>query len=450
MFDELEDVLDLSPAKFEGLKEHFEPGWLVAAFAKVTGGADVTLRRRKLPVDVGLWLPIGMGLFRDRSIQETVQHLGLVIGSKKGISAGAIPRARYRLGSGPVETLFELSAASWSLRGIEEGRWRGLSVWAMDGSCFSLPDTPENDAVYGRSSNGTTVGACPKARVAALVNARTHLMAGFSMGAYAEGELSLLEPLWQKIPDSSITLVDRGLHSWWAFYLLNSTGTERHWLTRARSTTACTVKERLGAHDDLVEVELSPRMRKEHPEAPMRLLLRRITVSVRTKKGRKRVDLLTSAVDPETYPAAEIAALYRERWEIELVYDETKTHLLEGETQLRSKTAEGVRQELYGAAIAYNLVRLEILRVAQAHKRTPLSISFRHALMLIRNFMVSAWATSPGALPRRLASLEEDLTLLFLPRRRGRSYPRLIRHKRARYSFYPSRKRPKAKRLPAK
>jgi hypothetical protein len=432
MLDALRNALCVTPAAFDGLKQHVDPAWLEQAFRHATGGASASLRKRKLPLESALWLVIGMALFRDRSIRAAADHLSLVVGGDGSVSPGAIPDARARLGSGPLEVLFDLSAASWS-RSPEVLLWRGLSVWAMDGTCFSLPDTPANDATYGRSENGDVLGPFPKARAVALANARTHVLAGFEVGAYDEGELSLLSSLWQKIPDHSITLVDRGLTSWWAFDQLTKSGTERHWLTRSRFNLACTLVRKLGRNDDLVQVAVSRKTRQKYPDAPSAMVVRRISITVMTGKGRMRVDLLTSALDPEKYPASGLTALYRDRWEIEIAYDELKTHLLEAKDTLRSQTPEGVRQELFGAAIAYNLVRVELCRVASLTKHDPRRLSFRHALLYIRNFMISAWTTAPGALPRSLASLTKDLKLLLLPQRRPRRFPREIKYRTARY-----------------
>src|ERR1700712_1442671 len=69
--------------------------------------------------------------------------------------------------------------------------------------------------------------------------------------------------------------------------------------------------------------------------------------------------LLTSLRDPNEYPATEIADLYHERWELELGYDEIKTELLEREETIRSRKPDGVKQELWGIFLAYNLIRLE-------------------------------------------------------------------------------------------
>jgi len=152
-------------------------------------------------------------------------------------------------------------------------------------------------------------------------------------------------------------------------------------------------------------------------------------------KGYKPFKVITSLLDPVQYPAEEIGLLYHERWELEVGYDELKTHLLDRCEALRSKTPRGIRQEIYGIAIAYNLVRVEIARVAREAGVPPRRISFLHALHMIRAFCISVWATAPGALPRRLGSLERDLRSLILPERRTeRRYPRHVKIKMSNYA----------------
>jgi len=189
--------------------------------------------------------------------------------------------------------------------------------------------------------------------------------------------------------------------------------------------------KKLGPGDCLVEITPSPKVRRENPGMPETFLARAISYKV---KGYRPQKLLTSMVDAEKYPAKEMAELYHQRWEIELGYDELKTHMLEREECLRSRKPEGVLQEIAGIGIAYNLVRIEMARVATELDLVPTRISFRHALVLIRNFCLSAWAASPGVLPRRLGGLDQDLRLLVLPERRSdRRYPRHVKIKMSNY-----------------
>jgi hypothetical protein len=102
-------------------------------------------------------------------------------------------------------------------------------------------------------------------------------------------------------------------------------------------------------------------------------------------KGFRPQTLLTSMLDATSYPADEIRELYHERWELELGYDEIKTEMLEREEAIRSRSPEGVRQELWGVFLAYNLVRLEMERIADEAGIEPRRVSFVTALRFIRD-----------------------------------------------------------------
>ena len=148
--------------------------------------------------------------------------------------------------------------------------------------------------------------------------------------------------------------------------------------------------------------------------------------------------LLTSLVDAAAYPAAEIIGLYHERWEIELGYGEVKTVMLAREETTRSRTPRGVSQELWGLALAYNLVRLEMERIAVEAGVTPDRISFKGALMCIEHALLTLSLDSAGRIPEHLRRLRADVAHFILPKRRHRSYPRAVKIK---MSNYPRKRR---------
>jgi hypothetical protein len=144
-------------------------------------------------------------------------------------------------------------------------------------------------------------------------------------------------------------------------------------------------------------------------------------------------------IDPDAFPAAEIVALYHERWELELGFDEIKTELLDREETIRCKSVVGVEQELWGLLLAYNLVRLEMERTADSLDVAPIRISFVGALRLICEEWWWAAGASPGAIPKNLARLRSRIARLVLPPRRSdRRYPRAVKIKMSNYA----RKRP--------
>jgi hypothetical protein len=430
-------------ASFALFAQTLDPQWVERAL-HATDKASV--RRRKLPADYVVWLVVGMGLLRDRSIQEVVRHLDLVLPdlerNRQRVSGGAVVQARDRLGPQPLAWLFKHTAEVWATASADEHRWRGLAVFGVDGTTLRVPDTPENDAAFGRpgTSRGGATAGYPQLRMVALMVLRSHLLAAAAFGPYRNGELTLAQDLWPKLPDRSLIIVDREFATYELFHRLADPGHERYWLTRAKQgkrAAKLTVVERLGPRDSIVELRPSRPTRRLHPELPEALHVRAIRYQ---RPGFRPQVLLTSLLDPKAYSAAEIIALYHERWELELAFDEVKTHTLEREeASLRCKAPERVEQELWGLTLAYNLVRLEMARVAHRAAVSPERISYRHALNFIRLFWLSAHLVSPGALPRRLDALHEELALLILPPRRPRRFPRAVKIKMSKFP----RKRPR-------
>src|SRR5580700_7011112 len=136
-----------SPPKLDDFRKRIDPAWIEAALA-ATGTA--TVRRRRLPSEQVIWVVLGMGLFRDRPIEDVVTKLDLALpGSGGTIARSSISQARERVGSEPMKWLFDRCASEWSRRSADAHRWRGLSLYGMDGSTVRIPDSPENRATFG-------------------------------------------------------------------------------------------------------------------------------------------------------------------------------------------------------------------------------------------------------------------------------------------------------------
>ena len=435
----LESVVALAPpTAFEFASENIPVEWVESSLA-ATGSAS--LRRRKLPADVVVWLVIGMALFRDRSITAVVAHLDLAEdrNSPDGhgtVDSSTISQARARLGSEPMKHLFALTSSAWAFAAADKDRWNGLAVYALDGSSLRVADTDENDKHFGRPASGRGVAGYPQARIVALDVPRSHLLAGFAVGPWSTSEAALADQLWGELPDDSVVTIDRNFLAYGKLHRLQQAGTNRHWLIRAKKNTRWKVVTRLGDGDDLVELNISSKARKEDPSLPRVLRARAVRYQ---RPGFQPQTLLTSLLDPKAYPAQQVSELYHERWEIEMGFDEKKTHMLERKESTRSKTVQGTLQEIWGIAIAYNIVRTMMLKVSERKGVEPRRISFWNSLLIIRNFLVSAWAVAPGSLPRLIDLMMRDIGVLLLPERRFRSNPRHVKIKMSNYKKKPAR-----------
>jgi hypothetical protein len=301
----------------------------------------------------------------------------------------------------------------------------------MDGTTIRVPNTDENRMEFGCHKAHGTESGYPMLRLVVLMALRSHLLAGANFGPY-EGshEVGYAEPMRDSIPESSLTVLDRGFFGA-SFLLAIEQGSDRHWLTRGKSNLKMRMLERFGPGDELVEMDVSKAALKKDPSLPRTWIARRIRYQI---DGFAEQYLLTSLRDPKRFPAKEIVALYHERWELELGYDEIKTEMLEREEAIRSKTPDGVRQEVWGILLAYNLVRLEMESIANEEKLSPTRISFVEALRLIRNEWDWLSVTSPGAIPKRIATLRRNVKRYILPARRQRAYPRVAKLKVSSYN----------------
>jgi hypothetical protein len=433
----LTEAAEFSAAEnLDRLREHVPAEWIEAA---LTWAGTTTIRRRRLPAEQVVWLVIGMALMRGEPIERVVDAMDLALPDRHAtlVAKSAITQARQRLGEDPLWYLFTTTAMEWAMRSADTHRWRGLSLYGMDGSTLRVADSPENRAEFGgqKAGGGRGESGYPLVRVVAMMALRSHVLSAFRFAPYAVGETTLARELWKELPEDSLVIVDRNFLVKRDLLTLELSG-NRHWLSRTKVNTRWAVKEKLGKDDYLVELEV------HETGFPKTWPVRAIHYK---RKGHPRSTLLTSLVDAEKYPAHELVALYHERWETEIAYDEVKTHLLDRQETIRSRSPEGVRQELWGIALAYNLVRVEMERVADEVGVPPTRLSFTASLALIRETLlwIGGRRFSWGTVPRRLLDLRRRLKRLLLPERRTeRSFPRAVKIK---MSSYP-RKRPAKRR----
>ncbi|HTR52896.1 MAG TPA: IS4 family transposase [Kofleriaceae bacterium] len=430
----LEFTAGFTPEAFPRLVKHLDPVWVEEAL-EATGTA--TLRRRRLPADRTVWLVLAMALMRDWPITEVAEQLELALPGLDGsrtVARSALPQARSRLGADPMEWLFLRTADEWGHASADRDRWRGLALYAVDGTTLRVADSAENRAHFGDQFAGGEHGVSgyPLMRVVVLMAVRSHLLAAASFGPYSIDERRYAESLWESVPDRSLVLIDRNYLQANVLVPIMTKGSERHWITRATARTTFRSIRRLGPGDELVEMEVSQEARRQDPSLPKYFDVRAIRYE---RKGYQPQLLLTSLVDEKRYPADELRTLYHERWEVELGFGEIKTDMLERLETIRSKSPSSVTQETWGVLIAYNLVRLEMERIADELRVPPTRISFLAALrFFVEQWRWAAMTKTPGAIPTRLTSMRDRVRRFVLPPRRPeRVYPRAVKLKMSNY-----------------
>ncbi|MEW6486267.1 MAG: IS4 family transposase, partial [Pseudomonadota bacterium] len=399
-----------APDEVQSLADLLPPELIQQAFSLTD---TVTLRKRKLPLESMVWLVIGMAIFNNKPLSHIVNLMDIADRSGRSFTApSSVIARRKKLGEDPVRVLFDLTQQHWH-RESRHPLWHGLTLNAVDGVVWRTPDTPENAAAFAKAENQYGEKGYPQVRMVCLMELSSHLLRASVMDRYDVNEMRLAAGLIGKVPDNSVTLFDKGFWSAGLLHEWHSAGENRHWLLPLKKGTQYEVVRRLGKKDELIMLKTSPQARKQWEKLPETLTVRLIRHKV---NGVER-QVLTSMKDAMRYPAADVAELYKHRWEIELGYREAKQMLCGGRWTLRSKLPGMVRQELWGILLTYNLVRYQMVKMAFSLKGNylPYQLSFSGSLTEILRLLIGLPWSSPGAIPGHLKHFYSNAAMLKLP-----------------------------------
>lgn len=432
----LNDLLDfhdhplMPPPSAQLFAEHLPQEWIQHC---LTLSAHATVRRRRLPGDMVIWMVVAMAFFRNEPITDVVRRLNLSADGEAGmnlLARSAVTQARQRVGAAPVEWLFRQTAQTWGAERYQKDGWHGLQLFAIDGAQFRTPDEPELREHYGSANTSTErQSAYPVMRLVALMNLSSHILLDAVTAPYRRSETLLAHSMLATIPDNSITLFDKLFYSADLLLTLNRQGSNRHWLLPARKDMAAETEISYGASDRQLKLKVSPQARKKNPSLPEFWYARAVTYEV---NGVEKTVLTSLPAD--SYKAKEVAELYHSRWEIEVGFRNLKSSLLNNALVLRSRKVELLEQEVWGMLLAYNLIRREATRAAEKHKKAPSEMSFKFAFQFIATEMIVLGNTvSPGTIPKRLEHLRGALEVVFITKRPRPSRPRAVKISKTRY-----------------
>lgn len=370
----------------------------IRAVLKATGKASI--RERDLPAHVVVYYVIALALYVQCSYREVLRcllegvqwlidpSLPIKVTGKSGIS-----QARTRLGWEPLRELHDQIVqpiALPSTRGAWYRRWRLVS---LDGSTLDVADEKSNVQAFGRPGASRGASAFPQLRFVSLVENGTHVLFGTQMGAYRTGETTLAKSVLPALRAGMLCLADRQFFGFECWKQARATDTQLLWRLKTNAHLEC--EKRLADDSYLSTIYPSDKDRRHRTNG---IRVRVIEYRLQGVPGAEPIyRLATSILDPEQAPAAELAALYHERWEIETALDELKTHLRGAKIVLRSKTADLVRQEFYGLMLAHFAIRGLMHEAALTAKEDPDRLSFVHAVRVVRRKLATFLAIPPSA-----------------------------------------------------
>jgi len=361
-------------------------------------------RVRRFPAVAGVYYCMALSLYPEAAYEEVfavvAQGLAWASGAAEPalVSKSSISGLRSRIGSEPLRDLVERCCVPMANpREHPEAFYAGLRLVAIDGSCFDLPDESENAEAFGYPGSRTSLAGhagYPQARCVVLVECATHAVLGANLGAYRTGEWALCIDLLPRLQPGMLCMADRGFNGFEQWRDARATGAELLW--RCGSTRQLPRQQEL-ADGSFLSV-IRPTGVGRHEAAEQAITVRVIDYTLPgVDDGRPRYRLLTTLLDPLQAPAMELAALYQQRWEIEAVFDELKTHLRQSRRVLRSKTPDLVRQEFYGWVLAHYAVRWLMHQGATQHRIPHAELSFKGHVELLRRAQPHSGAFPPRA-----------------------------------------------------
>lgn len=339
-------------------------GWVRQVLAE----AQVVSRTRRTSAVAGVYLVLALTLFPKVSTTGVFEKLS----GRWGRPGAQVPSAaswkqrRAGLGEAPFRLLFQrLRSAGAEVPGA---RWAGLLVCAWDGTTVQVPDSAGNAAAFGKKACQTGTGPFPLVQVLALVACGSRALIDVVFDAIRVGENTLARRLIGALQAGMLLLADRGFtdYALWC----DSAGTGAELLWRIRRDVRLHICQVLPDGSALAWWRVPKAVRlREGDRLPAQVLVRVISgwVGVVDERGVHRGEayrLLTTLTDHRAHPAAEVVRCYGRRWQVELTFKGLKS--VQGANRLRSRTPDGVRQEMWAWLCTHQLLRLQAASAADA------------------------------------------------------------------------------------
>ena len=307
------------------LSDHISLGVIARAFPPEqvqqilaeTGTASE--RERDLPAQVMVYYAIALALYMGSSTREVLRCLlegvrwlwgadAVRVAGKSGIS-----QARTRLGEAPLRRLYEQVVRPIATRDTKGAWYRAWRLVSLDGSCLDVADTEENRATFGCPGASRGESAFPQLRFAALVENGTHVLFGARLGRVADGETTLAHDVLAALRPGMLCLADRYFFGYALWQAAAATGADLLW--RGKHNLRLPRLTVLADGSYLTTIYACDKDRRHGTRG---VQVRVVEYQLEGVAGAEPLyRLVTTILDPAQAPAAELAALYHERWEIE-------------------------------------------------------------------------------------------------------------------------------------
>jgi hypothetical protein len=306
-----------------------------------------------------------------------------------------------------MKQLFERTAVPLAGLGTK-GAWLGSRrLMAVDATVLEVQETEENVEAFKFQKN-TPRSAYPQVHLLALGECGSHAIVAAAFADSRTGERTLLPQLFDSFDPDMLVMADRGFYSYDLWQQAAETGAALLWRVTSSVSLPTLVELSDGSYlSVLFRKDLAPRLRaaviksvkaREAVHPVQATVVRVIEYDIPDRIGNGKheiVKLITTILDPTEAFAVELAAAYHERWEIEAIFDEIKTHQRGPARILRSKTPDLVEQEIWSLLLAHYAIRALMCRAADEADADPDRLSFLRSLRVIRRHVTGQADFSP-------------------------------------------------------
>ncbi len=344
----------------------------------------------------------------------------------------ALSYRRNQLGSELLAELFAKVAGPRATPQTPGAFWKGMRLLAIDGTVESVADTADNREAFRYSSDDDlSRSPFPQARLLLLIECGTHLICDVEISSCRQAEVSGVHLLLERWTlEASLMLWDSGFHSSAAIFQVRAR--RGHVLGRLRSNVLQEPCDYLLDGSYLTWIYQD----QDHHRGE-RMLVRVITYTFTDPRipgaGEQVYRLVTTLLDPFVYPAKDLAVVYHERWHVEVVIDETRTHLRLSARTLRSLTPEGVIQEIYALLLAHLVVRTLMLQAAEQAQIAATQISFTETIRIMDESLIPLGLVCAPRRQHMVTSLIDEIGQQRLPKQPVRIQARVVKRVRSRY-----------------
>jgi len=402
-----------------------------ASIREVLNEHGVPYRDRVFSPATTIWGFLSQVLSEDHSCRDAVSRI-IAHRAANGITmcspnTASYCNARSRIPTPVLSTLARRTAEELHASVDDRWKWNGRSVFILDGSSVSMPDTPENRAMYPQPPNQKPGLGFPLARITVLLSLATGACHDLAIAPYAgkgTGEKSLFRRMYDTLKPGDVVLADALFDDYFITCELCNRGIDL--VARAQFERTGSWAEESRPDGDILVWQRPQKPRgmtgEKYRSYPKQLLMRQVTVDARDKNNRAQqfkvvTTILTPAIDGK-----EIGALYEHRWEGEVDIRSIKCTMQMD--ILRCKTPDMVHKEIWTHLLAYNLLRTVMAVAANEHDIEPRKLSFKGAKQAVTAFAPKIEAARPEDRGRLIDALLTTIAYYRVGNRPGRWEPR--------------------------